>query len=400
MKTIEPDLSAHVRRLSAEIGTRPIGSPANQTAADYIREFFLDAGLEVEEQPYACTAWEHVQTRLTLDGVSLPASANAFSLPCDVTSLLIPACTVEELEQAEIKGKIVLFYGDLAKAPVSPKSWFLLGERDRHVIELLEHKRPAALLAPPAATTEYSQVTEDWELDLPAATIPTETALTLLRRVESRLHLQIQAQRVPATARNIVARKPGRGPGKVVLMAHFDTKIGTPGALDNAAGAAVLLGLARSLASTDLPFGLEFVAFNGEEYLPIGDDEYLRRGEGDFPNILAAVNFDGLGAVLGANSLTAISASADFETQAKSLAGDHPAFVWVEPWPESNHSTFSFRGVPALAFSSVGTRSLAHSPADTPDQVSEEKLRDATLLATEIVSSLQGKPIGWGRVES
>ena len=33
------------------LGPRPIASPANQAAADYIRETFCAAGLEVEEQP-------------------------------------------------------------------------------------------------------------------------------------------------------------------------------------------------------------------------------------------------------------------------------------------------------------------------------------------------------------
>lgn len=33
------------------LGPRPIALPANQAAADYIRETFCAAGLEVEEQP-------------------------------------------------------------------------------------------------------------------------------------------------------------------------------------------------------------------------------------------------------------------------------------------------------------------------------------------------------------
>lgn len=392
MKRIATTLLSHVRRLSAEIGPRPIGSPANQAAADYLRDRFLTAGLAVEEQPYTCTAWEHESTALCLEGEPLPAAANAFSLPGEVRAPFVPVCTLAELEAAEITGKIVLFYGDLVQAPLAPKSWFLLGDRDRQVIELLERKRPAALLAPPAATAEYGQLTEDWELDLPAATLPLEAVRQLLRRPAACLELNLRARRSPATARNIVARKAGPGGKKVVLMAHFDTKIDTPGATDNAAGAGVLLGLAQTLAGKDLPFGLEFVAFNGEEYLPIGDDEYLRRGEADFPNILAALNFDGVGAALGATSLTALSAPAELEAQVKALAARHPAVVWVEPWPESNHSTFALRGVPALAFGSVGARRLAHSPADTFEQVSEAKLAEPCQLATEIVTALGENP--------
>lgn len=42
----------------ATIGCRPIGSPANQAAADYIRNVFHSLGLAVEEQPYPCTGWD------------------------------------------------------------------------------------------------------------------------------------------------------------------------------------------------------------------------------------------------------------------------------------------------------------------------------------------------------
>ena len=92
---------------------------------------------------------------------------------------------------------------------------------------------------------------------------------------------------------------------RVAVMAHFDTRINTPGALDNGGGAAALLGLAEALAGEELPFDLELVAFNGEEYLPIGDDEYVRRaGEASFGEILLAVNMDGIG-YTGANNTIA-----------------------------------------------------------------------------------------------
>lgn len=394
MPSLEPILSTHLRRLSVELGARPLGSPANQAAADYIRDVFLDSGLLVEEQPYPCIAWEHTSTRLERGGERLEAEANAFSLPCDVTAPIVSAATLPDLETAPAEGKLLLLYGDLARVPISAKSWFLIGDRDRHIIELLERLRPAALLAPPTATDYYGHLTEDAELDLAAATVSPAAALRLLSEPESRARLVIEARRVPAVARNIVARRPGSGPGKIVLMAHFDTKINTPGALDNAGGIAILLALAETLRAA---CSLEFVAFNGEEYLPMGDDEYLRRGEADFPAILAAINFDGAGAALGANSVTTTSGSEAFAAALRSAAGGYSGVVWVEPWPESNHSTFAFRGAPAAAFSSVGRRDLAHSREDTVEQVSPARLEEAARLAAEMVAALEGKPIGWGR---
>lgn len=366
------------------LGPRPVALPANQAAADYIREIFCDAGLEVEDQPYDATAWEHHSTFLERDGKRLDCTANAFSLPCDVTASIVPAASLAELEAAPAKGKILLLYGDLTRAPLAAKSWFLRDERDTRYFELLETLEPAAILAPTTATSYFGQLTEDWELDLPAATVPADVALSLLREPHIPVHLFIDAQRIPATARNIVARTPHMPERRLALCAHFDTKINTPGATDNAGGVAALLSLAETLPR-DLSFGFEFIAFNSEEYLPIGDDEYMRRNQAYFSNILACINMDGAGAALGTNNVTAVSCPLELEAKIRSVADRFPGVVWVDPWPESNHSTFSFRGIPAIPIGSTGMRGLAHSADDTLEQVSAAKLEEGTALVKELV---------------
>lgn len=383
----QPRIFDHLRALTS-LGPRPVGSPANQRAADHISDTFLAAGLEVEEQPYACTAWEQDFVLLEQDGERLEAAANAFSLPCDVAAPVVSAGSVPQLETVSARGKILLLYGDLARAPLSAKSWFLKDERDDHIIQLLEAIQPAALLAPPTATDFYGHLTEDWELDLAAATVPAAVARRLIQNPASAAHLRIEARRTPATARNLVARTPGVFEKRLVICAHFDTKINTPGASDNAGGAAALLALAERLSNRQPGIGLEFVAFNSEEYLPIGDDEYVRRGESYFPTIRCAINMDGIGAWLASNNITAISMPEEMEQVVRQAAAEFPGVVWVEPWPESNHSTFSFRGIPAVALGGSGERGLAHSTADTMDVMSAEKLEEAVALVERLVQTL------------
>jgi len=367
-------------------GPRPIGSHSNQVAADFIRDTFATIGLQVEEQTYPCTTWEHHSTRLERNGNCLDAHANAFSLPCDVNDTVLPIASLTELEALQAKGRLLLLYGDLARAPLSPKSWFLKDERDDHIITLLEQLQPAAVLSPPTATDYFGQLTEDWELDLAAATIPAETALEIIRNPTLPIHLSIQAFRSPAIARNIVARLGAEKQKRLVVCAHFDTKINTPGASDNGGGVAVLLALAEAFSGSSLPFGLEFVAFNGEEYLPIGDEEYIRRAEAYFDDVLACINFDGIGPALATTSVTCLGADDSLVEELRALLMEHPGLVWVEPWFESNHSTFAMRGKPAFAFGAVGTRGLAHSPEDNLDKMSAEKLDEALALAGDIVA--------------
>ena len=382
-------LTGHLHRLSVEIGCRPIGSAANRSAADYIRDAFLALGLAVEEQPYPCTGWDCTGARLAVEGEALPVEANAFSPACDVTVDVVAAATLDELAAADLTGKIALLHGELVAEPLSPKSWFLKGERDDAIIGLLEAKRPAALLAPPPATLQYEQFTCDWELEIPAATALAEAIERLLRQ-PGPVHLRLDCAKYPATARNILARQRGAGQpaSKIVLMAHFDTRINTPGALDNGGSVAALLALAEALRGAVLPVDLEFIAFDGEEYLPIGDDEYVRRaGEESFARIALAINLDGIGYVAGANTVAPFNLAPEQAGRLGTIVARYPAVQWVAPWPQSNHSTFALRGVPALAFSSEGAFALAHFPHDTMEQVSIDKLAEVVLLVREIVLS-------------
>jgi aminopeptidase YwaD len=376
----------HYLQKLLEFGPRPIGSSANQKTADYICNTFDSLGIEVEQQEYPCTAWEHHSTTLESSGITFKAVANAFSPACHVKAGVVPLGTLAELENTKENGKVLLLYGDLVRAPLSPKSWFLKSERDDRIIDLLENIKPAAVLSPPTETDYVGQLTEDWELDIPAATITSQAALHLIANHEDPVRLNIQAQRIPAKARNIVARTSAEAGKRLVLCAHFDTKFFTPGASDNAGGVAVLLALAGELQRQALPVCLEFVAFNGEEYLPMGDDEYLRLAEEYFNSIAGCINFDGGGTALGSTSITAMSMEETTVSSLQQIAQKYPGVVWVEPWPESNHSTFTMRGVPSIAFGAVGTRGLAHSTEDSLDIMSSDKLTEVVKLTTEIVN--------------
>lgn len=171
-----------------------------------------------------------------------------------------------------------------------------------------------------------------------------------------------------------------------MICAHFDSKFNTPGASDNAAGVAVLLELAERFSKRESRFMLEWIAFNGEEYLPIGDNEYLRRAESYLPEIRCAINMDGIGPALGSTSLTALSTSETLEASLHQMLAGFPGAVWVEPWYESNHSTFAMRGIPALALSAAGTRNLAHQSYDDADGISPAKLEEtAQIVAAALI---------------
>lgn len=371
--------------MAVDIGTRPNGSPGNHAAADYIQAVYRGCGLEVELQPFSCPDWQVHHTEVLLEETSLLAAANAFSPACEVAAPTVAAGTLAELESASIEGRIVILYGDLTRAPLSPKSWFLKDEREDRIIALLEQRRPAAILTVQTRAGKLERLIEDWEFAIPSATVPARDGLRLLQSLGATVKLRIASERTPGNAANVVGRLPGKRAEQIVLCAHYDTKIDTPGAGDNAGGVAVLLTLAQMLSQRAPERTLEFVAFTGEEYLPIGDDEYVRRRGETFAQITLAMNFDGLGQMLSANSIASFNCAPTLEQALHELTNAYPGVVWVEPWPQSNHSTFTRRGVPALAFTRQGGFANEHLRSDTIEWISSERLTEVTSLAQTIV---------------
>ena len=112
-----------------------------------------------------------------------------------------------------------------------------------------------------------------------------------------------------------------------------------------------------------------------------------RAGEESFAEIVLAVNMDGIGFVGGDNTVAQFNLAPQQASRVAGIVSRYPAVQWVEPWPQSNHSTFAFRGAPALAFSSEGAFALAHFPHDTVEQVSIDKLAEIVEIVREVVQS-------------
>jgi hypothetical protein len=79
---------------------------------------------------------------------------------------------------------------------------------------------------------------------------------------------------------NIIGRFNPENPRRLLLAAHYDSKIGIPGANDSASGVAVLLELAASIRQLPQPpsFGIDLVFFDAEEGEPLIDAPWIPLG--------------------------------------------------------------------------------------------------------------------------
>ena len=95
---------------------------------------------------------------------------------------------------------------------------------------------------------------------------------------------------------NIVARLGKRtNDPPIVLGAHFDSVVDTPGADDNGSGVAVLLEAARLLSQLNLATPILFCAFNLEELNMIGSTAFARKLKAAEMKIRAMISLEMVG---------------------------------------------------------------------------------------------------------
>lgn len=215
------------------------------------------------------------------------------------------------------------------------------------------------------------------------------------------------AHRSHSSDPNLIARFGPKGKA-LLIMAHYDTVRGSPGAIDNAAAVGVLIELARTLAASPPPQPVIIMFPANEEIGLVGAEAFAeRRGhEIEFAIALDLIGGDGDLVVNGASTLIG---SAEMQWLAR--GADRAGVTMRAPlahrvisrwWPQaerSDHGPFTRRGIRAIHFYNRGHDGdwidLAyHSAEDVPSRVQrdsvDELARVLSALTTEPMPSSSG----------
>ncbi len=389
--------AAHLEFLCRELPGRAVGSPGNRAATDWFARQVAAFGFEVETPEFECIDWEHGGAELRLGSTRLEAVPSPYSLGCEVYGKLRVVDSLEALERTSAEGAILLIRGSLAKEQVMPKNFpFYNPEEHQRIIACLERKRPAAILAATgrdpgmAGGLSPFPLIEDGDFDIPCAHMAEDAGAELAGHAGEAAGLTIRARRSAASGYNVEARKGPTTGARIVVFAHIDAKLGTPGALDNAAGVVTLLLLAESLQSHTPGVGIELVALNGEDYYSApGEKLYLRRNAERFSEVLLGVNIDGAGDRVGEMAFSLYGCPPPMAVAIRRAFHMRPGMIEGEAWYQSDHSLFLMHARPALAVTSARFSELwaviAHTEKDVPELVSPEKLEDLARVLREVV---------------
>ena len=383
-------LWSHMEALCDEIGPRLSGTPADERTVEYVAAHFRRCGAQVEVQDFACPAWDHEATELELLGEAgreaLPAVAQTFTEACDVEAELVGVATRHQLEFApDLEGKILVLHAEAASELALNRNPTLLS---------IEERGAAAMIVTSPGETVSTKLVRDPFLCVPAAAVTASVGRKLCGSEGRRARLRIRARRYDSVSHNVIGCLPAAGAGRIVVGAHYDTAAGSPGAMDDASGTAVVLELCElfaRLGKRRLP--IDFIAFGAEEYgrhvRALGSVEYARRHPAGIAETRAAVQLDGVGT---RDSLPKVHVMGWEPAQKEGILrvlGQFPQCAVDErPVMSSDHAPFYLHGVPVLVFMSEYRHMPIHTPDDTLALMSPDELASIARVAAAVVGHL------------
>lgn len=387
------------------IGDRFAGSESEHRGADYLAEQARAAGLQdVELQEYPFTGWTRGPVRLeviepiarVLDAIVLPYSPTA-----DLEGEAIWVGDGEEEDFVrlgeQIRGKIVV-----SAAETSPGA----GKRSSHRREKFARAIAAGAIAflfvnqNPGMLAITGALAAGFPAELPGIGLPKESGeyiIRLLERGPVRLHLRVEGYFQPTTSKNVLARVgPAESGGEFLLTgAHYDAHDIAVGALDNTAGAVVVLEAARALATVAdlLPLPIRVIFFAGEEIGLVGAWHYADTMKADLHRCRFVLNVDSCSQGAPGNENLNLCGFPDlvpyFEGLGKKMAYEIPVKSNLSAY--SDHFPFAVAGVPNASMGSsdaasrlVG-RGWGHTAADTVDKVTPKSLQASAVSVARLL---------------
>ena len=393
---------SYLDKLCNVIGERPVGSVGNQKAADFIEKEMKLLGWETETPVFKALDWLDGGAALSAGGETFVVSASPYSLGYSGETELVSVTNVNELTKADATGKILFLHGDIAAEQLMPKNFvFYNPDEHKEIVALLEQSGARAIICATGRNAALAggvypfPLIEDGDFDIPSVYMTEEEGKKLLPFVGVKVLLKSDAKRIESKGCNVIGRKGDLSADKIVVTAHLDAKIGTPGAIDNATGVIVLLLLARLLDYYSGDLQIELVAFNGEDYYAVpGQMNYIAANQDNFNRIMLNINIDGAGYKDGPSALSFYGLPSLIENKAREVLAYSEGVIEGTQWSQGDHSIFIQYGRPALAATSqwfadhIDSQTITHTPEDKPEIVDCQKLIELAQTLNTLIRKL------------
>lgn len=378
-----------------DIGDRMAGSEGEREAAERTREALAGVGArDARLEEFDVQGWTRGDSEVRAGetaqaSIALPRSPDAtaagelvdlgYGLPSD-------------FEETDVEGKVVMVASNV---PDYYDRFIHRREKYYYAVEggaaAFVFRNHVEGCLPPTGSVGTS---EDPIGDIPAVGVSKEVGSRLSRRWEGEsVEVGVEADIYDATSQNVHAELGPDTDEELLVTSHVDAHDIAEGAMDNGAGTAMVVEMAKALAAREeeLDTKVHFIAYGAEEVGLVGSsvDAEAR----DLDAIKAIVNNDG---VVRGRTLTFHTHGFDaLDAAAEKLRDDlgHPVKTIPEQGPHSDHWPYVQWGVPGYhVMSETGDegRGWGHTYADTLDKLEVRDLREQAVLLTELTVRLAG----------
>jgi len=395
LNTIEKDY----RMLCDEIGERHLGSAGEKQAADYLEQRFSSLGYEATAETFEAPGWRYESHKFSISGFSdsIESYPCFYSNSCRITDkpLIIDNSNSERLDDLDLRGRLCFI-------TLSTDSGPNIGSRNEFAEKLDRLGAAAAIFISCYSDTYNTKIVRTPHLkQLAVLCVSGNIAIDLARQVDRKWQLEITAETSIGPSWNIVARPIGHSTStsrKILITSHYDTPPDCPGAGDNASGTVAILELARLLRDQVENYTLEFIAFSGEEYggmmeedgtkgYAIGSYMYTKQHKSELADIAYMFSIDDVGIVLGDTGV--FTNDDDFRALLKSELAEKSMTIEDHYYQIGDDFIFSEHGIPtALLIANSRQYLQIHSPKDTIERISFSKTAQIINTVAELILTL------------
>jgi aminopeptidase YwaD len=370
---------------------RVAGTEAEHNAIQYVKEQFESYGYETELQEFTFYGYTAPHTvELEVDGYSGEIKPKSFTYGLDgsVSGELVYAGLGQagDFEGKDVSGKIAL----IQRGAISFAD---------KVLNAAANGAAGVIIFNNAAGDLNGTFGSPNDAYVPAVAITQEVGQALVTQLNNGETLtgSINIEGADAgmrTSYNVIATKAPTNKNKakdgiVALGAHHDSVPGAPGANDDASGTAMTLELARVMK--DLPTNMEmrFITFGAEELGLIGSRYYVSQlSEEEKDRFVGYFNMDMVGSrdagdlVINTPDGNENIVSQTAQASSARLNGEPTP---IQPGGSSDHVSFFEGGIASGSFIHRPLEPWYHTPEDTIDKISKEKLQDvAEIIGTAV----------------
>lgn len=384
---------------------RVAGTESEHQAVQYIKKKFESYGFETEIQEFKYIGYTPpTNIELSVAGYdgTMDPKPFTFTVNGDVTGELVPAGQgkKDELQNMDLTGKIALIQrGEITFA--------------EKVLNAAEKGASAVVIYNNADGALNGTLGEANDKYVPVVGLTKAEGEALMAKVTAdapvTVHLKVEgAVTGENTSHNVIATKKPTNKKKanndiIVLGSHHDSVAGAPGANDDASGTAMNLELSRVLKKLPTDTEIRFITFGAEEVGLIGSSHYVENlSEDEKSRIIANFNLDMVGS-RDAGDLVLLTNDGQ-PNLVTELAQASSTRLNGAPTPygqggRSDHVPFAEAGIPAALFIHDPAEPWYHTPEDSLDKISKEKLQDVAEIVGTALYDRARIDIQWPKVK-